>query len=176
MTFKDLSAITSFFVSQVFWSAVGLYLWYTIISKGKEVGGNAASSSDWFDTVDRKGHRSSDKENEESVKGGEWNAVSDVGSCNYRSRFDYWCNWRLRRWKKMPIPVWMAITALLMLKIPKKDLWDWRWLVMNIINDPWRDPWIGGINDNVVTGIALVVLGVLLIMKDDRKVWWGRWW
>ena len=42
---------------------------------------------------------------------------------------------------------------------------------MNIINDPWRDPRIGGINDNVVTGITLVVLGVLLIMKDDRKVW-----
>ena len=42
---------------------------------------------------------------------------------------------------------------------------------MNIINDHWRDPRIGEINDNVVTGIALVVLGVLLIMKDDRKVW-----
>ena len=42
---------------------------------------------------------------------------------------------------------------------------------MNIITDPWRAPRIVGINDNVVMGIALVVLGVLLIMKDDRKVW-----
>ena len=42
---------------------------------------------------------------------------------------------------------------------------------MNIINDPWRDPRLGGVSDNVVTSIALVVLGVLLIMKDDRKGW-----
>ena len=42
---------------------------------------------------------------------------------------------------------------------------------MNIITDTWRAPLIVVINDNVVTGIALVVLGVLLIMKDDRKVW-----
>ena len=42
---------------------------------------------------------------------------------------------------------------------------------MNMINDPWRDPRLEGVSDNVVTGIALVVLGALLIMKDDRKAW-----
>ena len=42
---------------------------------------------------------------------------------------------------------------------------------MNIIRDPWKDIRPVGVNDDIFTGITLVLLGILVTAKDDRKVW-----
>ena len=42
---------------------------------------------------------------------------------------------------------------------------------MNIIRNPWKDIRPVGVNDDILTGIAVVLLGILVTAKDDRKVW-----
>ena len=42
---------------------------------------------------------------------------------------------------------------------------------MNIIRDPWKDIRPVGINDDILTGIAVALLVILVTAKDDRKVW-----
>ena len=42
---------------------------------------------------------------------------------------------------------------------------------MNIIRDPRKDIRTIGVNDDILTGIAVALLGILVTAKDDRKVW-----
>ena len=42
---------------------------------------------------------------------------------------------------------------------------------MNIIRDPWKDIRPVGVNDDILTGITFVLLGILVTANDDRKVW-----